>query len=112
MKSLAEREAFRKKQRAEERKDPQAQEGTRGDEESQRAEASGKEKDKGPFDVKSYANKSVTEVSSSLASLSNNELTQLRAEEMAGKKRAGVIDAISAEENKRKAATSSWNKNS
>lgn len=111
MKSLAEREAFRRKQRAEERKDPEAQKGTRGDEESQRNEGSEGGDSKGPFEAKALLGKSVADVSSSLAGLSNDELVQLRAEEMAGKKRAGIIDAISSEENKRKAATSSWNRN-
>lgn len=112
MKSLAEREAFRKKQREAERKDPEAQKGTRGDEESQRAEGTGEDEgNKGPMDAKTLLAKSVGDVAGSLSGLSNDDLVKLRAEEMGGKKRAGVIDAISNEENKRKAATSSWNRN-
>jgi len=101
MKSLAEREAYRAKQKA-------AEAELRGDKKADKAEAKETESS---FDAKEWLNDSVENVNGNLGELTDDELSSVEKGEASGKKRAAVVAAIKKEKEKRAASDSGWNPN-
>lgn len=105
MKSLAEREAFRAKQKANEEKERKAsnvvQTSAPNAEENKTAEDS--------FDAADWLNDTVENVNGNLEGLTDDELSAVEQAEAKGKKRAGVTAAIKKEKDKRVNSDTGWN---
>jgi hypothetical protein len=125
MKSLAERTAFRAKQKADEKKERDTSPTivTGGDKEGRIEQSMREQKNAeltgtgGPssatgegeeFDAAAWIDDSVENIANSFSELSDDELLAIEKAENAGKKRNGVADAISKEKKRRENAGSKW----
>lgn len=105
MKSLAERTAFREKQKANEAKERETSPLT------QKTGEERKQTEEEKFDAKDWLNDSVENIVANLSDLSNEELSSIEQAEAAGKKRTGVTSAIKKEKDKRTEAGVNWTPN-
>lgn len=108
MKSLEERQAFRAKQKAEEKK---AREASPTIQTRQEANKNVGTEGEETFNANDWLDDTATNITENLKELSDSELNAIEASEGNGKKRASVLAAIKKEKGDRASKASQWSPN-